>query len=160
MRLIPMFGIPSTLDLDFFAARCRSTSRLKIRLELASGLAIGSTSRAQSLDRYIRGGSPAVPAVNPPEMGQSKPKGRSGRRPGTGSWDVADKPLLEEMHRLITDGLAKSPNDAARQLADKAKGNSIRGIKADAPRQGIPKKIYPSEPNSSSPNFSDPNFSN
>ena len=49
MRLIPMFGIPSTLDLDFFAARCRSTSRLEIRLELASGLAIGSTSRAQVL---------------------------------------------------------------------------------------------------------------
>ena len=55
MRLIPMFGIPSTLDLDFFAARCRSTSRLEIRLELASGLAIGSTSRARSLIGISRG---------------------------------------------------------------------------------------------------------
>jgi hypothetical protein len=97
-----------------------------------------------SLDRYIRGGSPAVPAVNPPEMGQSKPKGRSGRRPGTGSWDVADKPLLEEMHRLITDGLAKSPNDAARQLADKAKGNSIPGSKQTRLAKGYRRKYISS----------------
>lgn len=38
MRSIPIFGIPSTLDLDFFAARCRSTNRLKIRPELRSSL--------------------------------------------------------------------------------------------------------------------------
>jgi hypothetical protein len=75
-----------------------------------------------SLDCYIRGGSPPMPALNPPEMGQSKPKGRSGRRPGTGSWAVADGPLREEMHRLITDGVAKSPNDAAGRLAKQAQG--------------------------------------
>jgi hypothetical protein len=83
----------------------------------------------ESLDRYIGGDSAAGPAANPLEMGQSKPKGRSGRRPGTGSWVVADKPLLEEMHNLITSGRAKSPHDAAGQLADRAQGNSTRESK-------------------------------
>jgi hypothetical protein len=82
-----------------------------------------------SLDRYMGGGSPAVAAVNPQEPGLSKPKDRSGRRLGTGTWDIADNRLLEEMDRLITDGLAKSPHDAARQLVDKAQGNSTRESK-------------------------------
>jgi hypothetical protein len=74
----------------------------------------------ESLDRYIGGGSPAEPAANPPKMGQ--PKDRSSRQPGTGTY--ADEPLLEEMHRLIQSCDAKSPNDAARQLAHAAKGSS------------------------------------
>jgi hypothetical protein len=74
----------------------------------------------ESLDRYFGGGSVAGLAANPQEMGQSKPTGRSGR----GYYDIADKPLLEEMHGLITSGRATSADDAARQLANKAQGNS------------------------------------
>jgi hypothetical protein len=96
-----------------------------------------------SLARYIGGGSPALPLVNPLEMGQSKPKDHSGRRPGTGSWGIADKPLIEDMHRLISDGLAKSPNDAARQLADKAQGNSTPASKQTRLAKAYRKK-YPS----------------
>lgn len=77
-----------------------------------------------SFDRCIGGGNAAEPPANPPDMGQSKPKGRSCRQPGTGTWDIADGPLLEEMHHLITSGDARSPNHAAGQLADKARGNS------------------------------------
>lgn len=97
----------------------------------------------ESLDRCISGGSAAGLAANPPAMGQSKPKTRPGRRPGTGSYDVADGPLLEKMHRLITKGRAKSPHDAARQLAKKAKGVSTE----DSKRTRLAKryrKIYPS----------------
>jgi hypothetical protein len=79
----------------------------------------------ESLDRYIGGSSAAEPAANPLEMGQSKPKGRSSRQPGTGTWDIADELLLEEMHHLITSGDARSPHHAAGQLAHKAKGNSL-----------------------------------
>ena len=113
-----------------------------------------------SLDRYIRGGSPAVPAVNPPEMGQSKPKGRSGRRPGTGSWDVADKPLLEEMRRLITSGDARSPHHAARQLADERAAIRRHQSRRVSPRNTT--KIFRRSQIiflRSSPKFSDPNFS-
>jgi hypothetical protein len=97
-----------------------------------------------SLAQYIGGGSPAVPAVNPLEIGHSKPKGRSGRRPGTGSWNVADKPLLEEMHRLIADGSAKSANDAARQLADRAQGGNTTALQSKQTRLAKAyRKIYP-----------------
>jgi hypothetical protein len=75
----------------------------------------------ESLDRYIGGGSPAEPAANPPKVGQPKPKDRSSRQPGTGTY--ADEPILEEMYHLIISRDAKSPNDAARQLAHKAKGS-------------------------------------
>ena len=77
----------------------------------------------ESLDRYIGGGSAAEPAPNPLKMGQPKPKDRSCRQPGTGTYDIADAPVLEEMHRLIMNGDAKSPHDAAGQLAHKAKGS-------------------------------------
>jgi hypothetical protein len=83
----------------------------------------------ESFDRYIGGGSAAEPAANPLEMGQSKPKGRSCRQPGTGTWDTADEPLLEEMHHLITSGDARSPHHAAGQLADGARGNSAAASK-------------------------------
>ena len=80
----------------------------------------------ESLDRYIGGSSAVEPAANPLEMGQSKPKGHSSRRPGTGSWDAADKPLLEEMHRLITSREAKSPHHAASKLAERAQGDNTK----------------------------------
>jgi hypothetical protein len=108
----------------------------------------------ESLDRYIGGDSAAGPAANPLEMRQSKPKGRSGRRPGTGSWVVADKPLLEEMHNLITSGRAKSPHDAAGQLADRAQGTSTRESKQTRLAKRY-REYISSKPNSFSPNFSD-----
>ncbi|MGO9573530.1 MAG: hypothetical protein ACLPTQ_04280 [Terriglobales bacterium] len=98
-----------------------------------------------SLDRYVGGGSAARPAANSLKMGQSKPKGRPGRRPGSGSYDVADRPLLEEMHRLFTSGVAKSPHDAARRLADKAAGGRMTTVESKQTRlaKGY-RKIYPS----------------
>jgi hypothetical protein len=97
-----------------------------------------------SLDRYIGGSNPAAPAVNPLEMGQPKPKGRSDRESRTGSWDAADKPLIEEMRRLITGGLAKSAHDAAGKLANKAQGNSTPESKQTRLAKGY-RIIYPVE---------------
>jgi hypothetical protein len=74
----------------------------------------------ESLDRYIGG--------------------VSGRRPGY--YDVADKSLLEKMRHLIDDGLATSAHDAARQLADKAKGNSTPESKQARLARGY-RKMYP-----------------
>ncbi len=95
----------------------------------------------ESLDRCISGDSAAGLAANPSAMGQSKPKGRPGRRPGTGSYDVADKPLLDKMHGLIKRGRATSANDAARQLADKAQGSSTSESKQTRLAKGY-RKIY------------------
>jgi hypothetical protein len=99
----------------------------------------------ESLDRYVGGGSAAGPAANSLKMGQSKPKGRPGRPPGSGSYENVDRPLLEEMHRLFTSGVAKSPHDAARRLADKAAGGRMTTVESKQTRlaKGY-RKIYPS----------------
>ena len=47
---------------------------------------------------------------------------RRGRPVGSGSWEAADRDLLKKMHRLIANGSAKSPNDAARLVANRAQG--------------------------------------
>jgi hypothetical protein len=47
---------------------------------------------------------------------------RAGRPPGSGSWGVADDRLLDDMRDMIKSGKAKSPNDAARLLVDRAAG--------------------------------------
>jgi hypothetical protein len=47
---------------------------------------------------------------------------RRGRTRGSGSWANADEPLLEEMCELIENGSAKSPEDAAKKVADRAAG--------------------------------------
>ena len=49
---------------------------------------------------------------------------RRGRKKGSGSYDKLDAPLLDEMHELIKNGDAVSINDAAGQVASKAKGSS------------------------------------
>ena len=59
MRLSLIFGIPRTLELDFSAARCRSTSRLKIRARVSVGSRYWIYVTRESLDRYIGGGSAA-----------------------------------------------------------------------------------------------------
>ena len=46
-----------------------------------------------------------------------------GRPPGSGSWGQADAPVLIEMRRLIVSDAAKSPHDAATQVATMAKGS-------------------------------------
>jgi hypothetical protein len=50
--------------------------------------------------------------------------GRSGlgRPKHSGSWDIADRPLLDKMNAAIKAGLAKSATDAARQFASEAQG--------------------------------------
>jgi hypothetical protein len=50
---------------------------------------------------------------------------RRGRKPGSGGYGRADEPLLREMLQLISDGIAISPNDAARIVASKAKGATL-----------------------------------
>ncbi len=52
----------------------------------------------------------------------STPKRKRGRPKGTGSWEAADAPLVDEMDDLLKARKAKSPTDAARQLAGKAQG--------------------------------------
>jgi hypothetical protein len=54
---------------------------------------------------------------------------RGGRPTGSGSWQVADEPLLDEMYNMIKTGMAKSPNDAARLLADRASGSGTLASK-------------------------------
>jgi hypothetical protein len=55
---------------------------------------------------------------------ESTPEQRSkrGSRSGSG-WDKADVPLIAEMDALIKSGNARSANDAARQVAKRAKGD-------------------------------------
>ena len=52
-----------------------------------------------------------------------------GRPTGSGSWQVADELLLDEMDNMIKTGRAKSPNDAARILADRASGSGTLASK-------------------------------
>lgn len=99
----------------------------------------------ESLDRYIGRGNAARLALDPLAMGQSKPKARSVRRLGLGSYDVADEPLLKRMHHLINDRRAKSPHDAAGQLAEEAQGSNT---KWESKRTRLAKgyrKMYPDE---------------
>ena len=118
---------PNFWNTEYFGSRFfRCQMSLDQPFENPARVSVGSRywiyiTRA-SLDRYIGGGN--EPPANPPEMSQSKPKGRSYRQTGTGTWDIADEPLLHEMNRLITSGAARSPHHAAGQLADKAPGNS------------------------------------
>jgi len=54
---------------------------------------------------------------------------RRGRKPGSGSWEHADESLVEEMHRLIDSGSAKSAEDAARLVEDRAAGSGTLASK-------------------------------
>jgi hypothetical protein len=53
------------------------------------------------------------------------PSKRRGRKRGTGSYEKHDEPFLQEMHRLIESGIARSPENAAGQVAHKAHGASF-----------------------------------
>jgi hypothetical protein len=50
---------------------------------------------------------------------------KRGRPPGSGSLERADEPLLQEMHQLIETRFAKSAEDAAGRVAEKASGASF-----------------------------------
>jgi len=63
------------------------------------------------------------------EVFSAKTKTRSGRPPGSGSWNVTDEPLLNEMREAIVSGQAKSPDDAARLFADRASGSGTPASK-------------------------------
>lgn len=58
-----------------------------------------------------------IPSEGPAER-------KRGRTPGSGTYAVSDGPLIEEMHRMIAAGKAKSVNDAARQVAHLAQGGA------------------------------------
>jgi len=73
--------------------------------------------RRESLDRFTGGGRTAKAAANHLERGQAKPKSRSG------FYAVKDRPLVEEMRRLMSDGIVRSVHHAAGQLADRATGD-------------------------------------
>jgi hypothetical protein len=75
----------------------------------------------ESLDGKIGRASATGLTPNSAETGQSKRKDHPRRRREP-TWGVADMPLVKEMHRRIVSGLARSPHDAARQLAPKAQG--------------------------------------
>ena len=80
-----------------------------------------------TLQRHIDGDtlqslvSSGVTLGDPNTNGNTKK--RLGRTPGSGTWEAADDPILEEINRLITSGTAKSPQDAARFFMTKAKGS-------------------------------------
>ena len=63
-----------------------------------------------------------------PEAATRKPRGR---RPGDGSYDRLDRPLLEEMKELIASGKAASAEEAAKLLAGKAHGGGTLESKID-----------------------------
>jgi hypothetical protein len=71
---------------------------------------------------------------------------RRGRKPGSGSWEHADEPLVEEMHRLIDSGSAKSAEDAARLVEDRAAGSGTLVSKRTRLAKRY-RKRFPSERN-------------
>jgi hypothetical protein len=84
-----------------------------------------------------------VPIVTSKVVEATKSKGR-GRPRGSGSWEGADAPVLTEMRRMIESGAAKSPNDAATQVAGKARGSGT--VESRAARLAKRYRIqYPSE---------------
>jgi hypothetical protein len=103
----------------------------------------------ESLDLF----NAALSVANPVATSQSKPKSRAGRKPGSGSYALADQPLVEKMRQLIITTRAKSPHDAAGQVPTKHGGlrrNQFRPVSLSDT-----KKNMAAEPNSLSPNFSD-----
>ncbi len=70
---------------------------------------------------------PATPAVllepTAPKPSVVRPN-RRGRKPGSGSYDSTDRPLVKEMHRLITSGEATGRYPAMLEVVDKAKGKA------------------------------------
>ena len=61
---------------------------------------------------------------------QADPPKRRGRKPGSGSYEKDDAPLIKEMGGLIAEGKAASPYAAAMQIVDKAKGGGAPESKA------------------------------
>jgi hypothetical protein len=58
-------------------------------------------------------------------------KRRPGRKKGGGSWELADRLLFSEMAKLIKDGKAASPQQAAGLLKDKIQGTGAAHNKAE-----------------------------
>lgn len=67
-----------------------------------------------------------------------------GRRPGSGSYDDADNPLLDKMEELITKGTATSPWNAATKVAYKAKGGGTQVSKAHRLHRKYLARFHPS----------------
>jgi hypothetical protein len=71
---------------------------------------------------------------------------RGGRKPGSGSWEHADEPLVKEMHRLFVSGSAKSPEDAARLVEHRSAGSGTLASKRTRLAKRY-RKQFPSEHN-------------
>jgi hypothetical protein len=70
---------------------------------------------------------------------------RRGRKPGSGSWEHTDKPFLQEMRQLIESGVAKSPENAAGRVAERAPGASFQSRVTRLAKRY--REFYPSERN-------------
>ena len=80
------------------------------------------------------------------DLGLPPPK-RRGRRLGSGSMKAADAPLLEEMHRLLADHKAFSPEGAAKLVAMLAAGTATESSKATRLAKRYREKFMNSENN-------------
>jgi hypothetical protein len=97
-----------------------------------------------------------TPGVSATEASQTKPelsesgstpkvqKKKQGRPEGSGSWAAADAPLIDKMHELIEARRAKSPTDAAHQVAGEAQGKGAPESKITRLRKRYSEK-YSSE---------------
>jgi hypothetical protein len=70
---------------------------------------------------------------------------RPGRKPGSGSLEHSDRPFLREMCRLIENGSARSPEDAAGQVAQRAQGASFQSTRTRLAKRY--RKLHPPERN-------------
>jgi hypothetical protein len=70
---------------------------------------------------------------------------RRGRKPGSGSMEKMDEPFLEKMRGMMESGTAKSPEDAAGQVAKSAPGASVESTQTRLAKRY--RKRFPSERN-------------
>jgi hypothetical protein len=87
--------------------------------------------------RWLRGEANPDAAVPTSSIGNPAQAHR-GRPKGSGSYDKFDSLLIDEMQTLISNGDAKSPNDAARQLLHKIEGSGSD----DSRKTRLVKKYY------------------
>ena len=73
-------------------------------------------------------------------------KRHTGRPPGSGSFEMVDRSLIEEMRRQIESGAAKSALDAAGKVVDRAKGAGTIESKLTRLAKRY-RKCFPSERN-------------
>ena len=81
----------------------------------------------------LNSGEQSLPSgkLTPPETAGSKDRTKHrGRKKGDGSLEHLDAPLLEEMSLILSQGKAASPEEAARQVEERAHGGGTPDSKA------------------------------